>query len=1043
MGYNIGPKIGIDGEKEFRDSIKKINDTYKALEAETKAVTTAFEANGDEQGKLEATAKQLQKQIDLQKEKMGLLQDAVQKATDKYGENSIEATRLRGAMYDAQAGASKLEAELKDVNSRLDGSEDAMEQFGAAVDDAGDKALSFGDVLKANVISDVIMDGIRELGSCFKEFIGGSIEEAASMQAITAQVEQTFGTMGEVAGDALENISDEVKIASTRMQGSFTKIYAFAKTSGASAENALNIASRAIVAAADSAAYYDRSIEDATETIQAFIKGNFANDAALGIACTETTRNTKANELYAKSFKDLTEAQKVDTLLAMVEAGNAASGAIGQAARESDGWENVTGELAEVMRLLQVEAGKPALKKLVPIIKKITEAGYELIDDIDWDEFAEKVEDLADGVIEHGPMVVRMIASITAAIVAVKAVKKAQEIAGIAKSFLSIGTAAKTTAQTVATTGAIAAATPWGAVAAIIGGAAALITAFCTSAKTDAQALSDSMDTFKARMEDANADFEETRGEIEGNAYAAEVYVQRLEELEEAGLNTAVAHKEYEMVVEQLNELMPELNLTINEQTGLLDQSTESIRSNIEAMKESAIQQAMQDRFTDMLKAQGKAQAEILEAQVKLNRLEKETEKLKEAHIKAYEDLEEAQKRAQEAQEAYTKAAAKGGEVDRDLRKAYDETQIELSRKIDAYRAAEEEIGVYEMEIESLSYVIDEGNKTIASYSEEIELAQEMYTALAEQTSGLTAEQVELNQKIEDTQSALDSVNDAYAQAMAGAQESIGKQIDLFGDLAEESDYSAEKVIANWQSQRQAMLNYAENLKKAKEMGLSYELIAQLSDGSEESMAILQQWASGTEADIAKINNEFSKLMDGKQVVAETVTEINYGFKEQFQEVYDAAEEAGLQIVDGVVVGIEENTAKLEESMAKLGGKAVTAFNRRLMIRSPAKKMIPSGRFVVEGAVEGVDENVRQFEASMERLALAGQNAFDQERMERAANYPVQLSPASTTQQTRVDHNYGGISIQIYPREGQDAEAIANEVFDRLQHVVEREEAAL
>ena len=66
MSYNIGPKIGIDGEKEFRSSIRNINDTYKALEAETKAVTKSFDAQGDEQGKLEATSKQLQKQIDLQ-----------------------------------------------------------------------------------------------------------------------------------------------------------------------------------------------------------------------------------------------------------------------------------------------------------------------------------------------------------------------------------------------------------------------------------------------------------------------------------------------------------------------------------------------------------------------------------------------------------------------------------------------------------------------------------------------------------------------------------------------------------------------------------------------------------------------------------------------------------------------------------------------------------------------------------------------------------------------------------------------------------------
>jgi hypothetical protein len=103
----------------------------------------------------------------------------------------------------------------------------------------------------------------------------------------------------------------------------------------------------ALRAAADSAAYYDRSIEDTTKTLQSFLKGNYENDAALGLSATETTRNAKAMQLYGKSFKNLSEAQKQITLLEMVKEANALSGAMGQAAREADGWANVTGNLSE------------------------------------------------------------------------------------------------------------------------------------------------------------------------------------------------------------------------------------------------------------------------------------------------------------------------------------------------------------------------------------------------------------------------------------------------------------------------------------------------------------------------------------------------------------------------------------------------------------------------------------------------------------------------------------------------------------------------
>ena len=91
------------------------------------------------------------------------------------------------------------------------------------------------------------------------------------------------------------------------------------------ASDALELSDRAMQAVADSAAFYDRSLEDVTDSLQSFLKGNFENDAALGLSCTETTRNTAANALYGKSFKDLAEEQKQLTLLQMVEDANKAS----------------------------------------------------------------------------------------------------------------------------------------------------------------------------------------------------------------------------------------------------------------------------------------------------------------------------------------------------------------------------------------------------------------------------------------------------------------------------------------------------------------------------------------------------------------------------------------------------------------------------------------------------------------------------------------------------------------------------------------------
>lgn len=169
----------------------------------------------------------------------------------------------------------------------------------------------------------------------------------------------------------LNAIGQEMDIVPERLQGSFTQMASFAKTSGLDTAEALDLTSRATRAAADGAAFYDKSIESVTESLQSFLKGNFANDAALGISATETTRNAAANKLYGKSFKDLSEAQKQLTLLQMVEDGNKLSGALGQAARESDGLENVMGNLKQAGTNALSAIGQPLLEMMIPVFQTL------------------------------------------------------------------------------------------------------------------------------------------------------------------------------------------------------------------------------------------------------------------------------------------------------------------------------------------------------------------------------------------------------------------------------------------------------------------------------------------------------------------------------------------------------------------------------------------------------------------------------------------------------------------------------------------------
>ncbi|RAZ73633.1 peptidoglycan DD-metalloendopeptidase family protein [Planococcus halotolerans] len=265
-----------------------------------------------------------------------------------------------------------LEASTSNVDAALNNARREVEDFGdASVRESREAEGSFGRLGEtAKRIGGVLIAAFAV--DKIKDFATDLAATAGSAQAVKAQFSTVFGDMESEAAERLGAIAGEASILENRMKESFAKIAAFAKTGGMDTADSLNLADRSMRAIADSAAFYDKSLEDTTESLQSFLKGNFENDAALGLSATETTRNAAANDLYGKSFKDLSESQKQLTLLQMVEDANKVSGAFGQAARESDGWENVTGNMKQAWTDFKAVIGEPFLDVAVTGLKNMT-----------------------------------------------------------------------------------------------------------------------------------------------------------------------------------------------------------------------------------------------------------------------------------------------------------------------------------------------------------------------------------------------------------------------------------------------------------------------------------------------------------------------------------------------------------------------------------------------------------------------------------------------------------------------------------------------
>lgn len=199
-----------------------------------------------------------------------------------------------------------------------------------------------------------------------------SIEAAASAKATQAQFEQVFDGIVGTAEQTLNSVAKEVGAVPTRIKPAFNQIASFAKVAGMDTTQAMEFTSRATRAAADTAAFYDKSLEETTETLKSYLKGNFQVADNLGILSTETTRNAKATELFGKEYSKLSGLQQQEVLLRMYEDANKVSGAMGQASREADGWENVMGNLKQTWEDFKATIGSVVLDSLVIGMQNLT-----------------------------------------------------------------------------------------------------------------------------------------------------------------------------------------------------------------------------------------------------------------------------------------------------------------------------------------------------------------------------------------------------------------------------------------------------------------------------------------------------------------------------------------------------------------------------------------------------------------------------------------------------------------------------------------------
>lgn len=240
----------------------------------------------------------------------------------------------------------------------------AFSKLGTGIQSVSAKTIAIGNLMARGI--EKAVDTIGRLGS-------SAIQASADIAAENAQFTAAFGELEAAASGTFAGISKDTGILSTRLKNVGTKAFSQFKGAGLDAVSALSSMDTYTRLAADAAAYYDISLEDADERLRSFLRGNTEAGDSIGLFTSETQRNNKALEIYGQKWLDLTEAQKQMLMLDVANDIYEQSGAIGQAQREADGWANVVGNLKEAWRQTLGVIGTPFTEGLTPVVQKLTE----------------------------------------------------------------------------------------------------------------------------------------------------------------------------------------------------------------------------------------------------------------------------------------------------------------------------------------------------------------------------------------------------------------------------------------------------------------------------------------------------------------------------------------------------------------------------------------------------------------------------------------------------------------------------------------------
>lgn len=431
-------------------------------------------------------------------------------------------------------------------------------------------------------------------------------------------------------------------------------------------------------------------------------------------------------------------------------------------------------------------------------------------------------------------------------------------------------------------------------------------------------------------------------------------YIMQLKRLEEQGLENRAVQELYNETIEKIKEIMPDLTLEIDETTGALENGTDVLLLNVEALEE-------QKNAVEALSVLEEAKRIYDETSLSI---EENTVQL-EMYRQQWNEMAEEQANTEPYSERWW-------ELENAMSVLITDTIPTFQVQDEALR---EELASQQEKVNEVQVAYDQYNQTVAEGTDTLAVANEAYTSFSE-----TMDEIEVE---------LEQLQTEYEEAYNSAYTNISGQFGLFETMEKVVGTSVDDMISSLQSQSAYMDEYALNLQRAAELGVDQGLIEQLSDGSVESAKILKGIVEDGGENITKLNIQFRKVEDGKKTFSDKVAKMSTDFDNRMNDIDSRLKETVKEFnqktaaisntnatIDGITQTADARVSSVRAAYANLARQANNAYRSTLNINSPSKVFEYNTEMTVEAITGTTKKETPKVAKSYQDLAGTASGAY-------------------------------------------------------------------